>query len=275
MFVLTLFQANIIYLVIITVILINLACILYLVQRERKKDRKEIEEIVSDMSNMSKKEKEEVVQVKEVEETIPKEPFEIGALLEKMQKDLNTTPEEVVSNFEKDQEEKSIISYQELVNTLKKDKKETLGVKEVKKELTKDMELKKTSPILEKEEIVLPIEEKQPLKKDTIDIIDIEEDNHLSKETTIPKVEEVEEHAEKKFQNTDFISPIFGKMNNGSVYATVRKVSREEKLEELLEEVPKRRRVSLEETLDMKPLREEMRKSDEFLRSLKDFRSNL
>lgn len=264
MFILGLTKVQIIYIAIFIIILVNLACILYLVFKERRKDREEIEEIVSSLAKA--KPREEKVVVEEIKE-VPKPTLEIGALLEKMQKDLEATPEEVVTNFEKDQEEKSIISYQELVKSLKRD----MPVKEeIKQELTREIEEKKVK-----------IEEKEP-----VDVIDIEEEISVKQVEQVPEFKKIEELAEekvketpkKKFKNTDFISPIFGKMNATETdYPVVHQFSREEKLEELLEDVPARHGIiaEVEEALDVEPLHNEIRKNDEFLKSLKDFRSNL
>lgn len=232
------------------IILINLGCILYLVIKERRKDREEIEDLVTSISSAKPRE------IEEVKEEVPvnKGALEIEKVLEKMQKDLEATPEEVVNNFEKEQEEKSIISYQELVSSLKKDE-----------------------PV--KEEIIETL--KQDMKDD-IDVIDIEDEIVVKK---VEPKEEIEENKnevyQKKFKNTDFISPIFGKIDSikDTDYPTVPQFSREEKLEELLEDVPikmtRTMKNNLEETLDIEPLQEEIRKNDEFLRSLKNFRSNL
>ena len=118
--------------------------------------------------------------------------------------------------------------------------------------------------------------------KDDIDVIDIEDEIVVKK---VEPKEEIEENKnevyQKKFKNTDFISPIFGKIDSikDTDYPTVPQFSREEKLEELLEDVPikmtRTMKNNLEETLDIEPLQEEIRKNDEFLRSLKNFRSNL
>ena len=44
-------------------------------------------------------------------------------MLEKMQEDLDKKPEDVVTNFENEQEEKAIISYQELLDSIKEKSK--------------------------------------------------------------------------------------------------------------------------------------------------------
>lgn len=247
--------------IIILVVLINVGCILYLVIKERKKDREEIDDIVSSLANAKPREIEIPKPTLEKEEKPQsKAALEIEKVLEKMQKDLEATPEEVVNNFEQEQEEKSIISYQELVSSLKK---EEPVKKQIVETLKQDM-----------------IEE----TNDNIDVIDIEDEIVVKKvepvETIKQEKEESKEVYKKKFKNTDFISPIFGKIDSTKQeYPTVPQFTREEKLEELFEEVPikmtRTLKNSLEETLDIEPLQEEIRKNDEFLRSLKNFRSNL
>lgn len=238
---------------ILFIILVNVACIIYLVIQERKKDKEEIDDILTSLSKAKPRKEIQPEEPKPmVEEKKPV--MEIQAVLEQMQKDLETTPEEVVNTFEKDQEEKSIISYQELVNSLKKEEPIKEDAVEVFK---KDLE----------EELS---------KTEKIDIINIDDD--VEPLTEIEPNDEIE--PKKKFKNTEFISPIFGKMENQNVdYPTVPQFSREEKLEELLEETPlkvtRSLKNKLEETLDISPLQDEMRKNDEFLRALKDFRSNL
>lgn len=269
MFTLGIFLENkLLFVIILAIILINLACIIYLVIKERKKDREEIDDIITSLKQAKPREKKEVFVERTLAEEEKKPAMEIQAVLEQMQKDLETTPEEVVTNFEQEQEEKSIISYQELVASLKKEE-----------------------PI--KQQIVEVFEddlEEKLSKTDIIDVIDID-DEVIAKPVEVieafrvePKKEEVvvvsEEEPKKKFKNTEFISPIFGRMDSAnSDYPTVPPFSREEKLEELLEEAPlkvtRSIRNNLEETLDIGPLQEEIRKNDEFLRALKDFRSNL
>lgn len=261
MFVLALLEHKLLYGSIFLIILINLGCILYLVMKERKKDREEIDDIVSSLA-AAKPREEKVEKVETIEP--PKGAMEIEKVLEKMQKDLEATPEEVVSTFEKDQEEKAIISYQELVSTLKQ-----------------------AEPA--KEKVKESLKENMILEDNDIDKIDIEDDILVKQVEAVPEfIEEkkivkveTEEKPKAKFKNTEFISPIFGKMSSlkDADYPTVPAFSKEEKLEELLEEVPlkmtRSSKNNLEETLDIEPLQEEIRKNDEFLRALKNFRSNL
>ena len=57
-----------------------------------------------------------------IDNKVTQNKIDLEKLLVHMQEDLEAKPDEVITNFENDQEEKSIISYQELVETLKKEK---------------------------------------------------------------------------------------------------------------------------------------------------------
>ena len=274
MFILNSFlEHKLVVVIIALVVIINVACILYLVIRERKKDREEIEDIVSSLSKAKPREVE--IKAPELEEKKKEEPksmaaLEIEKVLEKMQKDLEATPQEVVNNFEREQEENSIISYKELVSSLKKE-----------------------TPVKEqiKETLIQDIEEEVESVNDEVDVIDIDDEISVKKIEPVLEEEEYKEAEEvevkenkkiykKKFKNTDFISPIFGKVETSKQeYPTVPQFSREERLEEILDEVPlkmtRSNKNNLEETLDVEPLQEEIRKNDEFLKTLKNFRNNL
>ncbi len=316
--------------IILFLFLINLGCIIYLVIRERKKDEEEIGEIITSLANAKPREIEEnataKIEKEEVEsvEEVNKPKLEIDKVLEKMQKDLETTPEDAVASFEKEQEEKSIISYQELVDSLKKPEQSSFDVAqsftkdltdnlydsiEEEKKNIKEEKVKKLEPKEDFEEIDFSkepwhkgnyLEEKEkkasikaidtfdfiaddPREETEIDVIDIDEETvqipreAIETQEREKKVEQIPE--KKKFQNTDFISPIYGKLDEKEMdYPTVPQFSRTDTLEELLEE-PRRRRSRLEDsfsdTLDVSPLHSEIEKNDEFLQNLKDFRGSL
>ncbi len=312
--------------IILLLFLINVGCIIYLVIKERKKDKEEIGDILDSLSKAKPREEKESTNSKlddeEVEavEEVKKPKLEIDKVLEAMQKNLEMTPEDAVASFEKEQEEKSIISYQELVDSFKKadstvsdtvemfkaDFNENLEEiefesEEVKQEKTiEEKEKQEKKWMKEKEQDVKQNKEDRTIlafdlekdlpeidiekeeNKDTdIDVIDIEEETlKLPKVSpTMPKQEKVSTFEKKKFQNTDFISPIYGKLDEKEMdYPTVPPFSKTEALEELLEENKLKKRRPKEgfgETLDMDPLHSEMEKNDEFLKTLKDFRGNL
>ena len=203
----------------------------------RKKEEKEIDNIISNMVQERKEGKE---QVEEVDDKTK----ELEDVLEKMQKDLEAKPIDVVANFEREQEEKAIISYTELVKTLKKGPSEE----------------EKTLDIL-------------------VDEIKEAASNNESKE-------------DKKFKNTDFISPVYGKMEEHLEYPKVNSFKQDDeigeyleyfdkkisdyKLDDYLEEFNSNIEINtLEQTLDMEPISNEIKKNEDFLKALKEFRENL
>ena len=145
-------------------------------------------------------------------------------IIEAMQKDLDSKVEDAVEMFEQEQEEKAIISYQELLNV--KNKNEENFEKLEKLEIPKEEDLE--------------VLEEIPLEK--------------------PKATSVLA-TEKKFTNSEFVSPVFGKMDRNVNL----KVETEEDYDNF----------DLEKTLNIEPLTEEIKKNNEFLNALKEFRKNL
>lgn len=219
------------------ILLIILSVVIFNIVKSRRKEDKEIDNIISSMVQERKEPKEEIDQVDDKTK-------ELEDVLEKMQKDLEAKPVDVVASFEKEQEEKAIISYSELVKTLKKG---------------------------------------QPEEEKTIDIlVDEIKESASSNESTY----------DKKFKNTDFISPVYGKMDEHLDYPKVSSFKKEEdineylenfdkqindyKLDDYLEEFNENKKIdSLEQTLDMEPISAEMKKNEDFLKALIDFRENL
>ena len=232
-------NSEIILMVSCIILLIVLSTVIFIILKSKRKEDKEIDSIISNMVQERKEPKEEV-------EEVDDKTKELEEVLEKMQKDLEAKPVDVVANFEKEQEEKAIISYSELVKTLKKG---------------------------------------QPENK-TIDTLvdEIKE--------TADKADKNESTYDKKFKNTDFISPVYGKMDEHLEYPKVNSFKKEEdimeyldnfdkqinncKLEDYLEEFSEFKKVdSLEQTLDMEPISAEIKRNEDFLQALIDFRENL
>lgn len=249
-------------LLIFIVLILTIFClgvVIYCVHRDRKRDKEEIEELINEKDEVKK-------EVKEVDFVEKKS--EIEELLEKMQQDLEAKTQDVVEKFEQEQEEKSIISYQELVNSLKNSTVQKVSIpdkKDVIKEVAKE-------PI---------IEEKKETKLDV-----------LEKELEAKK-------EDKKFKSTDFISPIYGKMEDQLEYPTIQSFEKKEQvkfdfeneldnsyeleletknIDDYLDEFDFSNNMevnSLEQTLNMSPISAEVKKNDEFLQALKEFRKNL
>ncbi len=254
------------------VIVICLGIIVYILIKNRKKDEEEIAELMDDIE----KAEERLEQNKEVKEVgFVEKKSEIEEMLERMQHDLEAKTEDVVEKFEQEQEEKSIISYQELVKSLKGN------------------QLDKVAPV--KEEKVV-----EPNKNIEIDKISEGNDSDLKQNIdrltkSLEKSVEDLEVETKKFKSTDFISPVYGKMEEHLEYPKVQPFSKKEQVRfefdnvsdldkesknitDYLDELEFRNNIkvdSLEQTLNMPPISAEIKKNDEFLQALKEFRKNL
>lgn len=270
-----LFEHKIIFFIILAVILINAVCLVVLIIKERKADKEEIEGIVNEL--MDAKPREKTIQVpihesEDLDKTVVIEPIkedkaDISSMLNAMQKDLKAKEDEdSVANFEAEQEEKSIISYQELVNSLK-NKDQVSKIQKVESVPVIDIENTDDVPVIDIEDkIDAPVieidDEVEPIKK-MIENKDSFDSNNVVK---------------KKFKTTEFISPVYGKMENTSEYPVI-KNNRHEMVEKVSEPIRSREEyrnnISLEESLDLQPLSDEIKKNDDFLNALKDFRKNL
>ena len=223
---------NLVLFILTIILLINFSVIAYLIYKDRKNDKEEIEEILNEMKPLEKEKKIEEKEVeKQQDEKLEQNKKEVEDMLKKIQKDLDAKPEDVVSNFENEQEEKSIISYQELVKSVN------------------DKPVPKVTPV--------KIED---------DIIDIEEDD-LENTLDLSRLGVQINHT---FKNTDFISPIFGKQENTVKYPTVPKInSNIENSNKIIEDK------KFDRMFDTRKLDEEIKKNDDFLAALKEFRKNL
>ena len=216
--------------------------------------------VVSKISKLKKKESKEVV-VHQLNKDNFNNEEGLNAIIKQMQENIDNSKEaskKATEIFEEEQEENAIISYHELVRANK-----GLNVKEEPSEYKKDIPEyeaqveKYVSPIsvipdISSSEDFDSLEETSIKKENSIDLDKTSfEDEILSIETepyedVISLDNEKEESKikeEKKFKTTDFISPIYGTM----------KVSHRKKEE----------------------IKEDKQDNDEFLQSLKHFRSNL
>ncbi len=292
------------------VILLLVGNVIYIIVKDRKKDKEEINELMSAMTE--KKAKPQLEEVKKVElsesqvvdrkaeeletqvemvETKMEEPqknfvekkSEIEEMLEKMQQDLEAKSEDVVETFEKEQEEKSIISYQELVKTINKEN--NVAKIDVKEPVAEEV-------ISKAEEEAVPMPATQHILNEKIS------DTFEEKPKETPAV--------RKFKNTDFISPIYGKMEEHFEYPKVPSfqsqkaeqhpydIKNEDDKEDIIETFEQELEENqindyledygfhthmkidgLEQTLDMPPISPEIKENEEFLQALKEFRKNL
>lgn len=241
---------------VITFILV-IACIAYIIYKDRKKDDEEIDEILDDLMNAKPREnlinaKIEVPIGENIKPSIKEEnKLDLDDMLAKMQKSLDSKQEEVVENFEAEQEEKAIISYQELLDSMKNKNLE----EEIKQH---ELQQEKTASSLATNKVTEFLEREEP---------------------KIKKIESFVEKKDKKFKNTDFISPIFGKQDAKIEYPTIKLFDTgkhiQKEQEDLINEIDEIKNESVKKERVLNVSSEIDVKNDEFLRALKEFRSNL
>ena len=171
------------------------------------------------------------------------ESVDLEAVLDKMQEDVNKTKVDEVKSFEEEQEEKAIISYQELLKAVKKDVDDVTKVE-------------------------IPSEEKPVVVEDEEAKVQIMPEEVIEKSVSTPVVETMEEKETRKpskFQNSEFISPIYGIVNNDVKYPKI--PAFREKQEPINHED------DLEKTIVFDAIKND--DNDEFLKALKEFRNNL
>ncbi len=218
--------SNIYLYICIVVGLIILTCIL-IIMASNKNNRKKIK---NDFIEAEKTESEL--------EKIEEKPSELDNIIKKMQQDMEVKPEEVVKRFEEEQEKQAIISYKELVDSVKTGKIEVIDDEESDVNFVENL-IDEPINIESDESSVTP-----EMVKEAIETI-----SHDSKK-----------EEPKKFKQSEFISPIYGVMDTKLEYPKVRK---QENILDIMN------------TRDYNELTEEIKKQEEFLRVLKEFRNNL
>ena len=176
---------------------------------EEEPEEEEIEEVVEEVVEEELKEDDSLLELekkydeekeKEIEEVKEEtKNNELAQLISKMEEDSKLKPEDVVANFEKEQEAQSIISYKELVDAVKNRQEE-----EYEDEL-EGKPLSTVSTIME--EMSNSYDEEEVEEKEEI-VEEVKEEK---------KVEETKtEIGEKKFRKTDVISPVYGIVEDNS-----------------------------------------------------------
>ena len=213
--------------------LIVLTCILSILAANAQKRRK----IKNDFIEAEKVEEE----LNKPEESVMSNKLE--EILQKMQEDMDVKPEDVVRKFEEEQEEKAIISYQELVDNVKAGKIEVVEDEVSDVDFVENLNLEvNNEPIMEiktEEESVTP-----EMIKEAVENI------------TVSSVKE----EPKKFKKSEIISPIYGVVEDNFEYP---KIKKNENILDIMN------------TKDYNELSEEIKRQEEFLNALKEFRRNL
>ncbi len=261
------------FLTILGVGAILLFTLIYMKRKNLRLFKAEEESLLDDLKELETEPEVKITQiVEEAKEEKPKANLE--EVLEKMQADLDKK-EDVVAIFEQEQEEKAIISYQEL---LKSKNKNATGAN---KELVSVIEqIAAPKPEIPEPNFVEPVsftEEKDEYIPSYIDpYYDITES--IDEDIKSPIVESIPEDDDfflnkkedkKKFKTTDFISPIYGKVDNHIEYPRIRSFSEKNTMTEI-----NSNNIELDKKIDLFD-ENSSNQSDAFLNALKEFRSHL
>lgn len=197
-----------------------------------------------------KKIKDDFIQAEKVEAELEKveeeTPNELENIIKKMQEDMEMNPEDVVKKFEEEQEEKAIISYQELVDNVKSGKIEVIDDEE--------------SDVDFVENLVTNTE----INHEPVMAIESDSESQVTPEMVKEAIESISKDSikeePKKFKQSEFISPVYGIVDTNLDYPKVKKT------ETILD---------IMNTRDYNELTEEIKRQEEFLQALKEFRNNL
>ena len=160
--------------------------------------------------------------------------LELEKVVNDMKKNIESK-ENNIKSYEQNQEEAAIISYQELVKAVRNENENVstphneVGMEVADKNFIEE-------PTVEEEKTKVPVFD-EPQKEETIEIENLKVDT------------------EKKFQSSEFISPIFGTAPQGNIKEVEKKDDSE---------------ITMDDIID-----EDFDEDDEFLDSLKGFRKNL
>ena len=204
------------------------AILLILASNQRKKDKinKVFEQATEARDEMEK------IEAKE-------KPNELQELINKMQEDIDLKPEDVVKKFEDEQEEKAIISYKELLDSVKAGKIQVID-----------------------DETDKPIDTYQIASTESKTI---DQESSVTPDMLISAIENISTNSLKedieKFKSSEYISPVYGIMKDNMSYPTIKK--KEITLD------------AISNTRDYTELTEEIKRQEEFLKALKEFRDSL
>ena len=193
--------------------------------------------IIASNQKNRKKIKDEFIEAEKVEEELEKveetpKSNELENILQKMQEEIDLKPEDVVKKFEEEQEEKAIISYQELVDSVKSGKIEVVDDEETNINFVENLNVQDNIEPIEsvnEQPVVTP-----QMVKDAI--------NNITSSSV--------KDEPKKFKNSEFISPVYGVMEEKLEYPTVKRT------ENILD---------IMNTRDYNALTEEIKRQEEFL----------
>ena len=239
-----LYLAIIIALLIVDIIL-SIVCIN---QRKRKNIKDEFVEI----------EKQEQID----DDIKPEVAFELEQILNQMQQDIETKPEEVVRMFEEEQEQKAIISYQELVDSVNNNKIDVVDDEEGTIDFVAALEMEnKSADLTDYLEKVEEIKASDILN--TMDEVNVDLVSPITNKSHLDVIDEMDyDDVPKKFKNSEILSPVFGRMQPEFEYRKINSFANTNNKVEI-EQVAG-------DTASM-----DLENNEDFLKALIEFRNNL
>ena len=203
----------------------------------------------------------EIEKAEELDEVKPEVAFELEQILNQMQKDIETKPEEVVRKFEEEQEQKAIISYQELVDSVNNNKIDVVDDEEGTIDFVVALEMEnKNNSAADYLEKVEDINEDKTLNTidDNIDIV-----NPIMNKSHLDVIDEMDyDDSPKKFKSSEILSPVFGRMQPNFEYRKINSFANTNNKIEI-------------EQVAGESVETDLKNNEDFLKALIDFRNNL
>lgn len=211
-----------------------------------KKNRKSIKEEYEQLTKIEE-ENEKIENSEEKSEVA----FELEQILEKMEQDIEMKPEDIVRQFEDEQEQKAIISYQELLDSVNNNKIEVVEDDEGDIDFVRALEdqLSFANDYIEKVNDTSNIDYNvgiEPVNKSHLDVID----------------EMNMDYENKSFHTSEILSPVFGRMQPDFEYKVIDS------------HALSNNKVELEQVAGP-TVQDELAANEDFLKALIEFRNNL
>ena len=211
-----------------------------------KKNRKSIKEEYEQLTKIEE-ENEKIENSEEKSEVA----FELEQILEKMEQDIEMKPEDIVRQFEDEQEQKAIISYQELLDSVNNNKIEVVEDDEGDIDFVRALEdqLSFANDYIEKVNDTSNIDYNvgiEPVNKSHLDVID----------------EMNMDYENKSFHTSEILSPVFGRMQPDFEYKVIDS------------HALSNNKVELEQVAGP-TVEDELAANEDFLKALIEFRNNL
>ena len=223
--------------IILTIICIN--------QKKRRNIKKEFAEVESDNDSDS------VLETSLEDEVKPEVAFELEQILAKMQQDIEMQPEEVVRKFEEEQEQKAIISYQELVESVNNNKIDVVDDEDGDMDYVAALE----SQLNNKEDYL-----------ETVDATNTSNDSITSDYANKSHLDVIDQmnidDEPKRFKSSEILSPVFGRMQPDFEYHTIDSFANTNN------------KVEIEQVAGDDGVND-IKKNEDFLKALIEFRNNL